>query len=876
MSSKGRVCAAWGCNNRETSHVKHEDGNLVRFHRFPTNRDVALKWRQNLRNASLDKLPMESLARLKVCSLHFKAHHYTCPERRHFSSTRLNWNAVPSIINCANPPSSPTSKRRPPMDRSSPLSRPSRQEQKEKSPHLSDSLDEERPTDNIPSTSSFATSATQTSSHTRHAKTSPRLLRQLHRLRCRVDYWRKRSRAIEQRLQSIEGTVVPTNCPPKAKKFLAMQLKSIGKNKNGLRWNSHDIELGLSIYHSGPKAYRFLREELKLALPSRRSLKKRTFFLMRSTGPCPTIMSSLANKVKSLHDNEKFATLSIDGMHLTPSVRYEEHVDRFVGFEDISGCDDNNSKVADEGVVVMLRGISTNWKQPIAHYFVNRSVKQHRFHNIIMDCLRAAHESGVTVLALVCDQESTQWALIQRMVSIETPYFHHPSTDEKVYVIIDVPHCLKNIRNALINYNISFGDNKTARWEHLLNFYHSESNRQLKLAPRLNESHFSLKLGQRMRVSTAAQVLSHTVSQSMKTLVHFDRLSTSHLDTADFCSKVNDIFDVCNSARTNNVGFKKAVGDNNFQETMSFLKDSMTFMRTLKFLPNDPTKKTKQKMPFQEGWLLSLASFCEMLPFLINECGFKFVRLRQFTQDHVENCFSKIRGVNGFNDHPEVRAFRGGLRNVCVNSILRPLSNTRNCEDDDGEQLLNLDSIQKNSEKVETACVTQTESQPSVSSEPPKPPEENSNPELSIVEEEILHYVGGAVLRHTASCGDCSNIICRPRSEERIFTYLKSFPHVTEGLCYISEECLETFREMESIFRKRIDEIYTSGNLCSTLFSVMSHLSLPACEKHLDSVNSRFKRYFIRLRLHAWAKRVTQNMKTATKNATKKKVKKFN
>ncbi len=79
-------------------------------------------------------------------------------------------------------------------------------------------------------------------------------------------------------------------------------------------------------------------------------------------------------------------------------------MDRFIGFEDLGSKIGRTNKVADEGLVAMLRGVSTNWKQAIAYYYVNHSVKQDRFLAIVNECLSAAHKACVEVISLVCDQ----------------------------------------------------------------------------------------------------------------------------------------------------------------------------------------------------------------------------------------------------------------------------------------------------------------------------------------------------------------------------------------------------------------------------------------------------------------------------------------
>jgi hypothetical protein len=39
-------------------------------------------------------------------------------------------------------------------------------------------------------------------------------------------------------------------------------------------------------------------------------------------------------------------------------------------------------------------------------------------------------------------------------VTVAQPYFGHPITDEPVFVIFDVPHLLKCVRNTLMSYDI--------------------------------------------------------------------------------------------------------------------------------------------------------------------------------------------------------------------------------------------------------------------------------------------------------------------------------------------------------------------------------------------------------------------------------------
>lgn len=436
----------------------------------------AKTWRQNLRNGALDSLSMPEIRKLRVCSKHFRDNQYSCSAARHEPATRLKWNAIPTVIDCPNPPTSPTPKRKRPAARSN-VTFVSRKKTKlltvsgddggdnggEDGGNDDDVTGGDDGSDNgredggsdddsVSDIKRTAEIATQTSGLNDRKKFASNAQRCITRLRNQVCYWKRRCGVVEKsRLTTKDSS---------ANVLMKMHSKkSVASNKFAVRWSPNEIELGLAIYHKSPAAYRFIREDLNVGLPAVSSLKTRTRNIMQRTGPCPTILASINQMLSHMSSMDKIATLSIDGMHLTSSLRYEAHLDHFTGFEDV-GSQGRTTKVADEGLVAMLRGVHSNWKQPIAHYFCNHSVKQDRFWGIVLENLRAAHDIGVTVVALVCDQETTQWALLKKLISIEKPYFDHPVTGTPVYVIIDVPHCLKNARNCIMKYDIEFDSGK--------------------------------------------------------------------------------------------------------------------------------------------------------------------------------------------------------------------------------------------------------------------------------------------------------------------------------------------------------------------------------------------------------------------------------
>lgn len=75
----------------------------------------------------------------------------------------------------------------------------------------------------------------------------------------------------------------------------------------------------------------------------------------------------------------------------------------------------------------------------------------------ITNALTCLHNTGLTIIALIQDLETTQRFVMFKKygVTCDRPYFYHSVTDNKVFVIWDVSHLLKCTRNNFRNYNIT-------------------------------------------------------------------------------------------------------------------------------------------------------------------------------------------------------------------------------------------------------------------------------------------------------------------------------------------------------------------------------------------------------------------------------------
>lgn len=94
-------------------------------------------------------------------------------------------------------------------------------------------------------------------------------------------------------------------------------------------------------------------------------------------------------------------------MSLCSSLKYLESDDRIIGFKDTVSFSSLSSNVTKQVLQFMVHGISTEWKQPIGHFFVGNSVSAAIIQKMLEALVSKLERIGVTVVAIACDQEAS-------------------------------------------------------------------------------------------------------------------------------------------------------------------------------------------------------------------------------------------------------------------------------------------------------------------------------------------------------------------------------------------------------------------------------------------------------------------------------------
>ncbi|XP_049791496.1 uncharacterized protein LOC126198910 [Schistocerca nitens] len=195
-----------------------------------------------------------------------------------------------------------------------------------------------------------------------------------------------------------------------------------------------------------------------------------------------------------------------------------------------------------------------------------------------------------------------------------------------------------------------------------------------------------------MKVKVAAAQMSHTVAAAIETYVSTHTLPSEAIHTAEFVEKVDKLFDSLNSNEQyprDGKQFRCALSENSPHLEMwySILREIGSWQ-----IIDLKTGRNKTNMfSFMKGWQITLQSIIFLWKTL-KVVGFKYLNLKVFNQDALENFFCCIRQHGIANTNPTCFQFVQALKTCVVNHMTLPFKamSVSNCENDDYTPLSSL------------------------------------------------------------------------------------------------------------------------------------------------------------------------------------------
>ena len=136
------------------------------------------------------------------------------------------------------------------------------------------------------------------------------------------------------------------------------------------------------------------------------------------------------------------------------------------------------------------------------------------------------------------------------------------------------------------------------------------------------------------------QVISHTVAAGIWTLTDLDILPPEAKHTAEFISKIDQLFDVFNCSSLSHANpRRRGLQEKNQEETIQFLNETKVWLNTVKC-------KSGSDLPCIEGWKMNIEAL-KLLWKDQKEAGAESLFTRRLNQDLLEHFFGCIRGKGG-------------------------------------------------------------------------------------------------------------------------------------------------------------------------------------------------------------------------------------
>ena len=337
------------------------------------------------------------------------------------------------------------------------------------------------------------------------------------------------SQAMTELMNDTEGEVKKSYADPNSfQRLLCEQQKKYNNltDKRGMRW--HPMILRWCIYLKGKSSstYDSLRHSGFINLPSERTLYDYTNVTLKGTGFQEDNVSMLYNEVygkkQAPEEYEKIVGLLQDEMRIKSDLVYDKHTGELVGFVDLDkvGNDILNMKevikkeekpMAKYVLVIMVRGVGTKLKFPLAHFATSGITSDQLFPILWKSVEICELDLGLKVLYITSDGASPNRRFICLHGNDPNSVVYradniYAEDSRYIYFISDAPHLLKTTRNCFSN---SFSHKKTRKmwkdghdisWTHIVNLYKDYCTDTWRVCPKLSRAHIDITAFSCMKV----------------------------------------------------------------------------------------------------------------------------------------------------------------------------------------------------------------------------------------------------------------------------------------------------------------------------------------------------------------------------------------
>lgn len=324
-------------------------------------------------------------------------------------------------------------------------------------------------------------------------------------------------------------------------------------------------------------------------------------------------------------------------------------------------------------------------------------------------------------------------------------------------------------------------------------------------------------------------------------------------DTADFLLFMDSLFDSVNGSRPVPVEGKnfrcaatKTSPHQEFWPKALKVLDSMAFQC--------PKTKSRSVPPSIKNWISTIKGLRDLSSMLLAD-GFRFVALRNFNQDPLENFFGNIRCQGVRNVNPTCVGFISAFKSLIVSNFMSSHSVSSNCEEDETEGA--LDTLR---DFVQAEVIPQDE-EPNV--QVVMAPRKKIVPQTTIsvaTSTYISGFVAKKLFARTKNCLVCKESLMTSKEMPQ-HEFIIARRYSPKALCLPHTNFASICDEISTVVLNKLPEVSFQPNVTRILNDMVGEIdfSFLTCSSH--DVKSLTIKVIVKLLMHAWITNVNRVLK---------------
>lgn len=255
------------------------------------------------------------------------------------------------------------------------------------------------------------------------------------------------------------------NLPAKTALIVSEVVKSTScKSSKGNRFSKDWLIDSLLIKCKSPTAYKMLRQQGYLPLPSVATLNRSIQNLRPEFGFDRTLCNALGEKLKAFSAAERRGMLMFDEMQISKHLDFRSNSGKTIGFANFGDVKLDGqcsaTKEGDHALVFLFRPHLNSWIQTIGCFCSAGTTPSEVLTKLILEAIVLLENSGAMVDGLVCDGASTNRKAFKQLGwcgtigSVSNKMVNPCDESRNIYFFNDVPHLLKTVRNNLLHAKV--------------------------------------------------------------------------------------------------------------------------------------------------------------------------------------------------------------------------------------------------------------------------------------------------------------------------------------------------------------------------------------------------------------------------------------